>query len=289
MKEALVGFDSAWGGKNPGGIAYAIFQGDVLEKEGLPQLVSFPKAAAIINDLRKECDDVLVAIDQPTIVPNKTFCRPVDRVAKSFMGKLQGAAFVAKRETANLFGDYAPIWEFASNISHTKYLGRRDDGIGNPLVDFEAAKTATGQTHLIEVYPALALPALEPKFMARGVAPKYNPQGKNFSLSDWQDVCKAVRQCADRSGLRQLSQWADGMVKLAKPKKVDQDQIDAAICLLIALWWRKARAEHGLTVIGALESGYMVVPTSPETRKVFQEVAAKRKVWISPVASAGTD
>lgn len=189
-----------------------------------------------------------------------------------------------------MFGDAAPVWKFASDIGSSAYLGKEGDGVSNPFVDFEAAKTATGQIHLIEVYPALALPALEPKFMARGVAPKYNPAQKaKFSLSDWQGVCDAVRRYADGSSLRQLSQWADGMVKLEVPKKGNQDQIDAAICLLIALWWRKARAEHGLTVIGDLESGYMVTPTSPETRKIFQEATDKRRVWISPLASAGTD
>ena len=290
MKEAFVGFDSAWAGKSPGAIAYAIFQGDALEREELPRLVSFPQASDIINDLRKECDDVLVAIDQPTIVPNQTGSRPVDKVAAALISSLLSGVQPANRSKVALFGDPAPVWKFASDISSSTYLGKKGEGVSNPLVNFEAAKTATGQTHLIEVYPALALPALESGFMTRKSVARYNPANKEkFSLADWRCVGEIVYGHAYEVGFPRLSQWARGMVASDSPQKPDQDKIDAAICLVIALWIRKEWAKHGLTVIGDLESGYMVTPTSPETRKIFQEAADKRRVWISPVASAGTD
>ena len=41
MKEAFVGFDSAWAVRNSGAIAYAVFDGDDLEIS-LPQLADFP-------------------------------------------------------------------------------------------------------------------------------------------------------------------------------------------------------------------------------------------------------
>ena len=282
MKEAFVGFDSAWAGKSPGAIAYAIFQGDAPEREELPRLVLFPHATDIINSLQKECDDVLIAIDQPTIVPNQYGSRPVDGVARALISRLRSGVQPANRNKVDMFGDPAPVWKFASDIGSSVYLGKANDGVSNPIVDFDVAKTATGQTHLIEVYPALALPALDPEFMARRYAARYNPDNKNFSLVDWQKVCKAVHQCADGGGLWQLSQWADDMAKLEAPGKCNQDKIDAAICLLIALWWRKAREEHGLTVIGDLKSGYMVTPTSDATREILQKAARKQEVPISP-------
>lgn len=289
MKEAFVGFDSAWGGKTKGAISYAVFQGDALEKEGMPQLVSFSEAAQIVNDLWHECDDVLVAIDQPTIVPNQTGSRPVDGVPRPLMGQLRSAVQPANRSKAALFGDEAPIWKFISDIGLSAYLGKTDDGVFNPLVDFEAAKTATGQIHLIEVYPALALPAMQPAFMERQSAPKYNPKvRKKFSLADWQCVSKTVQIHARNDGLPELAQWAKSMSQSDSPKKPDQDKIDAAICLVIALWIRKGWAKHGLTVIGDRKGGYMVTPTSPETRKALQNAADKRGVWISPAVPAGT-
>lgn len=282
MKEGFVGFDSAWGGRNPGAIAYAIFQRGTLEGEELPQLASFLQASAIINYLQRECDDVLVAIDQPTIVPNQRGSRPVDGVTAALISRLRSGVQPANRNKVAMFGNKAPIWQFVSNIGFPGYSGTEDDGTHNPLVDFEAAKTAiAGQTHLIEVYPALALPALEGGFMCRRSAAKYNPANRRkFTLADWRCVCETVRRCAHENGFLQLSQWADGMVKLKEPKKPDQDKIDAAICLLIALWWRRARARYGLSVIGDRANGYMVTPTSHETREIFQAAARRRGVPI---------
>jgi len=47
----------------------------------------------------------------------------------------------------------------------------------------------------------------------------------------------------------------------AQPKKSDQDQLDAAICLLIALRWRLRPREESL-MLGDLASGYMILPAS---------------------------
>ena len=85
MKEAFVGFDSAWGGHRAGAISWAVFQDNDLEKAALPRLVGFADAAEIIEDLQRECDDVLVTIDQPIIVPNDLGGRPVDWVADAVM------------------------------------------------------------------------------------------------------------------------------------------------------------------------------------------------------------
>ena len=269
MKEAFVGFDSAWGGKNKGAISYAVFQDGALEKEGLPQLVTFLEAAQIVNALHRECDNVLVAIDQPIIVPNQSGSRPVDRVAGSLMGRLRSGTQSANRGKA-VFGNAAPVWQFIKDI-------------GCSDMDFEAAKIAAGRIHLIEVYPALALPALQPALMERQSAARYNPRGKKFCPADWKLVCKTVQSYANQAGLPQLSQWAESMAEADSPTKSDQDKIDAVICLLIGLRMRKPQ-EDGLSiaVIGYLESGYMVTPTSRETRDVLQAAADKKGVWISP-------
>ena len=269
MKEAFVGFDSAWGGKSKGAISYAVFQGGTLEKEGLPQLVTFPEAARIVNALRRECDNVLAAIDQPTIVPNQSGSRPVDKVAGSLMGQLRSGTQPANRGKEAVFGNAAPIWQFIKDI-------------GCPDMDFEAAKIAGRAIHLIEVYPALALPALQPAFMERQSAARYNPRGKKFCPTDWKLVCKTVHSHAKQAGLLQLSQWAESMAAADSPTKSDQDKIDAVICLLIGLRMRKPQRDGlSVTVIGDLASGYMVTPTSRETRDVLQAAADKRKVWIS--------
>ena len=94
--------------------------------------------------------------------------------------------------------------------------------------------------------------------MERKRAARYNPKNrKNFSLDDWKLVASAVRRHADTLDIAQLSQWASKQTDLAEPRKCHQDRLDAAICLIIALQWRRV-PRHRLAVIGDGRTGYMV-------------------------------
>ena len=86
LGSTFVGFDSAWTGKNPGGIVYATSEQDHLLALPDPKLICFDEAARIIKWLRDERQYVLVAINQPTQVPNYYGMRPVERVAASLIG-----------------------------------------------------------------------------------------------------------------------------------------------------------------------------------------------------------
>lgn len=169
VKEVFVGFDSAWAGNKNGAICYAVFAGGSLLRVGLPQVSDFFDAAQVIKDLQSECDDMLVAIDQPIVVPKHCPSRPVDLVARSFMSRLTSAAQSASRNRTAMFGNEAPIWKFIRKIGPSEYVGKTTDSEENRnFVDFEAARVATGgKTRVIEVYPAMALPALESEFMQR--------------------------------------------------------------------------------------------------------------------------
>ena len=165
-------------------------------------------AAGIIEDLQGECDYVLVAIDQPIIVPNCTGSRPVDLVVRSFMGKLgsaaQSAAQCGNGNQAAMFGNKAPVWKFINRIKPT-------DMTCQDLINFDAAQNAAQKTHLIEVYPAVALSALKSIFMERRSVARYDPDSKSknhpFSLDDWRLVCQTVESCAEAINLGPLSQW----------------------------------------------------------------------------------
>lgn len=192
--------------------------------------------------------------------------RPVERVAHSFLCILKSAAQPAYRGKEALFGAYAPIWSFLERLKARE----------NP----PAARTMTHGLHLIEVFPALALPALEPSIMERKRAARYNPEKRtNFSLDDWKLVASAVGRHADTLGLAPLSQWAGEHAALAKPGKRDQDCLDAAICLLIALQWRRAPCDR-LTVIGDGRTGYMVTAVSPDTREILERAAKRKNVPV---------
>ena len=295
MKEAFVGFDSAWAGNVSGAICYAVFEGDTPIEVNIPQLSDFADSARTINMLEQECDDVLVAIDQPIIVPKFDKGRPVDSVVKSFMVRLGSSAQTAMRRGRGnqeaMFGDNAPIWKFIKRIGPTGFCGRTTDSHDNrAFVNFKDAKTAASETHLIEVYPALALPALECAFNEGDHAAKYDPSRSSFSPDGWRRVCRTVERCGGEIGLELLFKWASEMMQpwdsTNKPTKLHQDKIDAALCLIVALQWRRHRPRYGMTVIGDLKSGYIVTPMGdPQTSRyigsLFKKACDKFKVPIS--------
>ena len=264
-REAFVGFDSAWGDQVPGAISWVTFVDGRFEAFGSPELVHFEDAARIVEERRADADYVLVALDQPALVPNGAGMRPVERVAASLVSSLSGGVQPASRQKTSLFGSDAPVWRFLDRLDVSQ----------NP----PAARTATDGLHLIEVFPALALPALDAGILKRERAASYNPKNtKSFSLDDWRLVATAVQHHAERLSLAPLSEWAGRCATLDSPKKHDQDRLDAAICLVIALLWRRTSRDQ-MAVIGD-RRGYMVTPISPEGRTILQRAAVKEKVPI---------
>ena len=268
-RETFVGFDSAWGDRVPGAISWATFVDGRFEAFGPPELVHFDDVARIVEERHADADYVLVALDQPTLVPNRVGMRPVERVAASLISKLGGGVQPANRrkktsqKKTSLFGSDAPVWRFLDRLDVSQ----------NP----PAARTATDGLHLIEVFPALALPALDAGILKRERAASYNPKNtKSFSLDDWRLVATAVQHHAERLSLAPLSEWAGRCATLDSPKKHDQDRLDAAICLVIALLWRRTSRDQ-MAVIGD-RRGYMVTPISPEGRTILQRAAVNHKV-----------
>ena len=165
-----------------------------------------------------------------------------------------------------MFGPHAPIWRFLERLRACQHP--------------PTARSAPRGLHLLEVFPALALPALEPEILKRKRAAAYNPaNGRKFSHVDWLLVTGAVRRHADELGIGRLSHWAGQAAARNKPSKHDQDCLDAAICLIIALKWRRGPRDS-VAVLGDRTTGYMVTPVSPETRQILEQAAAAKHVPI---------
>lgn len=265
----IFGFDSAWtdAPKAPGAICAVAFdeRGRVQFHE--PRLVSFTEAHRFIDGLRKDFFVSLVALDQPAVVPNAAGSRPVDKVAASLVSFVGGGVQPANRSKIGMFCDASPIWSFISGLDATE----------DPI----QARTASAGHFLIEVFPALALPALDDGFSQRLCAPKYNPQNrKKFRLEDWQAVARVVERSAERFNVPGLAEWAHQMRNAAQPRKSDQDKLDAAICALIGLYWRAGPTAHS-ALLGDVVHGYMVTLISDATWPRLQQAAIRRGVPIS--------
>jgi predicted RNase H-like nuclease len=265
----IFGFDSAWtdSAKAPGAICAIAFdeRGQVEFHE--PRLVSFADARAFIGSLRQDFSVSLVALDQPTVVPNSAGSRPVDKVAGSLVSFVGGGVQPANRSKIGMFCDDSPVWSFLSDLNATQ----------DPI----EARTAPAGHFLIEVFPALALPAFEDAFSQRLRAPKYNPQNrKKFRLEDWRSVTRVVQTTAQGFDLSGLADWSDRMHALFQPRKADQDKLDAALCALIGLAWRAGPVSCS-AMLGDLTNGYMVTPMSEFTRPRLEQAANERGVPIA--------
>lgn len=258
----FVGFDSAWA-DNPkarGAICAVSLGAGGFVGWRPPELVGFEAAASFVRDLRRTDRPTLIAIDQPTIVPNETRSRPVDRAVGSVIGWVGGGVQPANTGKTAMFGADAPIWRFKAAC------GVDDDP--------ERARRASGGTFLMEVFPALALLSLDEQFFARKKGPRYNPARKTFRLADWQGVVAAASAEAERLGCGPAADWLRGVTVTAKPAKARQDELDAVLCLLVALRWRRDPRDMS-AVVGDLTTGYVLAPVTGPVRKKLADGAAK--------------
>jgi predicted RNase H-like nuclease len=265
----VFGFDSAWtdAPKTPGAICAIAFDERGRVEFHEPRLVSFTRARAFVDVLRREFALSLVALDQPTVVPNSTGSRPVEKVAGSLVSFVGGGVQPANRGKIGMFCDSSPVWSFLSELNATQ----------DPI----NARTASAGHFLIEVFPALALPSFKDDFSRRLGAPKYNPQNhKKFRLEDWRSVTRIVQTTAHVFKVSGLVDWSASMHALTQPCKADQDKLDAALCALIGLAWRAGPVSCS-AMLGDLTSGYMVTPLSDITRPRLEQAAIRRGVLIA--------
>jgi predicted RNase H-like nuclease len=258
----IIGFDSAWTGKKGAICALILGAGHKVDFKR-PEMADFDDALAYVQTQTMQHDICLVAVDQPTLVPNETGCRPVDRVAASLVSYIGGGVQPANRSKKLLFGDAAPFWRFKDS------LGARECP--------EKSRGSDNGLFLIEVFPALALPALNPTFSERLKGPKYNPANRRFRLEDWQSVTETVREYARIARLDAVEAWAREVGLISSPRKADQDRLDSVLCAIVGYHWRIRPREESV-MIGDLTFGYMVSPSHPEMRARLERASEKRGV-----------
>ena len=166
----IIGLDSAWADKASGAVCALVMDADGTVGFKPSEVVSFDQALAFIEAESSPCNTCLIAVDQPTIVPNETGCRPVDRVAASVISFIGGGVQPANRSRRGIFDDDAPFWRFKARLGAKEIL----------------SQAASPKAFIMEVYLALALVTFNNTFFGRLRGPKYNPANKRkFRLEDW--------------------------------------------------------------------------------------------------------
>ena len=290
-KHVYTGFDSAWSANNNGAVVSAIEENGTRRLVG-PTVASFDVAAEHIEEVGEEAATHAIAIDQPLIVKNGDGQRPVETVVGSPIGRRRGGVCSSnlgehnRASAANqraMFGDGAPIWPFLATLNTAGF-------IHDPRVVDSAA--APVDRYYVEVYPALANLGLFPRYReARAIkgdqkqiasVPKYNPENRNnFSIDDWRRLCGEVRAMLATFGV-DASAWLESAAAKERPRKRDQDQLDALIALGVILQWHERRPS---CVIGGIASGYMVTPQVPSLCDELRRSADKIGVSFYAVPS----
>ncbi len=192
MPVTFVGFDSAWTDNptSPGAICSIDYDGGQFSGFNEPVLVRFSQALNFVRGISRPGQLTLVAIDQPTIVPNQSSMRPAERVAASAISWLGGGVQPANRTRVGMFDEGAPIWSFLRDLNATE--------------DPERARLADIGLYVMEVFPALALPAFHQDFCGRLRAPRYNPARRTFRKEDWGRVVEVVAAESEKLGCSSL-------------------------------------------------------------------------------------
>jgi predicted RNase H-like nuclease len=264
--DIYIGFDSAWtnNSRAPGAICAVGIESGQARRFHAPQLVLFDEALAFIRSVRSGNGVTLIALDQSTRVPNVTGMRPVECVAASLISWLGGGVQPSNRGKLGMFCDASPIWTFLDALKAKE--------------DPERARRAANGLYLMEVFPALALPSLNTAFFGSRKAPKYNPgRRKTFRITDWVAVAETAAQKSQALGCEELAEWCRIAGKNGHPRKSDQDMLDSALSVLIALQWRLHPREESL-LLGDFTTGYMVLPASQEVREYLRPAALKHGV-----------
>lgn len=268
MALLVVGFDSAWtdNPRSPGALSFVFVEHGLPVEQGTAELATFDTALKRIKILSVRASKTLVAVDQPLVVRNQTGSRPVEKVAASVVSWIGGGVQPSSRSKVSMFGDHAPIWRFLHELRAT--------------TDPKTAAEATSGIHAIEVFPALALPTLNPAFCGWRKHPKYNPANRaKFRIEDWDSVCATVGHKLEALAAFELSEQAHALGRLQKPRKADQDCLDSLICLVIGLVFAGS-IPSGCISIGDETNGFIVTPMNAITDARLHSAAEAKSVPI---------
>jgi predicted RNase H-like nuclease/ppGpp synthetase/RelA/SpoT-type nucleotidyltranferase len=247
----FVGLDLAWGEKNQTGVAVADSDGRLLYVGAAGDDESIE--TAIAPYLREEC---LVAIDAPLIVKTQKSARPCEVALNRDFSRFEAGARPAFRDRP----------EF--NPPRGEVLAVR---LG---LDLDPASHA--QRRAIEVFPhpaSVVLFNLEKTLKYK----RGNFEVRKRALLELMTHIEALDDATPRLRVNRSVTWVELRKRVeaaAKPGQLDRDEdpVDAVLCAYIALY-RYHRPED-VTTYGDFETGYIVTPTLPDSRKA---VASERK------------
>lgn len=260
----VAGFDSAWTAAGRGALTILRTGPAGTQVLAPPTSVTFDEALHLLvghaNGPREHAQ-VVIAINQPLVVPNATGRRPVDAVASRVAQRVGSATQPANRSRVGMFDDAAPLWAFLGELRK-----RWPDLSLDPADVRDGGPAAV----VVEAYPVLGLLGLLPGLLERGKLFRYNPTRTSFEPGDWASLCASLARMFARASIPPLSAWCGSLAFLAGPTKRDQDRLDSVICAAMGLLLCSGVP---MGVVGDLERGYMLFPAIEPLRSTLQDTA----------------
>ncbi len=252
MQATFTGFDSAWAANNSGAICDLALQDD-----GSLELVFDPEGSgwdqALERAEQEKSGDLRVwAIDQPICVRNQSGCRSVERdLARALM-----ADFACGAHSSNLgnpcWARDAKIWSFLHALEENNY-------VHIPM----SIPGAQNGHYYFECYPH---PALLGLFDLDRIV-KYKVRHRD--AGEWRKLIGLLRSLAmGELPIRNICSFVhDGV----EQDKENEDRLDAIISAYVAAYWWKFGTDRS-TVIGNLDTGYIITPHSKRTYEALVNV-----------------
>jgi len=231
----IIGLDLAWSSKNNSGVA--LFDA-TSEKLSLLDVCLLKTDFEIQNYVKKHAvnDSVLIPIDAPLVVPNKTGRRPVEDIVSKMFGKYQASAHSANRNILKeVRGETLGALLEKEGVAHNAYLDKLQE-----------------TRMYFEVYPHAAMVVMGNlectlKYKER--------QGRDMSSrhSAFDKYHKILEKYVDISKIKQNTRDLTGSAL-----KGYEDKLDAIFCGIIAHeYWKNP---DKFMVLGYMRDGYIVTP-----------------------------
>ena len=244
----ITGFDSAWGGTQKGAICDLFVDTDTqkIEMKAAPLSVTWDEAVKRVEEY-SHAQHHIIAIDQGLVVPNEVGMRPVERLLAKSLGSMHCSAYPSNRSNHSCYGEGAGIWRFLSALQNSGYCQ-------NPL----SIPLSKAGRFYFECYPHPAIIGL----LSLSAILKYKCRHRN--AEDW-NLLLGFLESLPVEGV------SGHLGCLRQQTKINEDKIDAIVCAYVGyMWWSAGTSRSSM--IGNLETGYMVTPHTGEMLDRFTSV-----------------
>jgi predicted RNase H-like nuclease len=259
----FIGVDLAWSSHNPTGLAALRWDGvAAMLVEPLPEdpVYCDDEIVAYIGQIAAR-GDVVVAIDAPLTVPNRTGRRPGETELNTVFARFHAGAHPANRKRLASYNGGTVRGEVL--VERLAALGIRHNAVIIP-------RKPTRQ--VFEAYPHPAMVVLFQldrvlKYKAKPAIPHVQ---RLEAFRQYQRHLRNLRQNIPPAVLSAELLAEVHLTKRGQALKIYEDQLDAVFCAYLALyywWWGTERCR----IFGDVERGYIVAPIDERVTKATKK------------------